>query len=192
VGEFSKDKAKKGGLCSSCKACKKEYDKKYKQSAEYKASQQKRQQSAEYKASQQKYQQSAERKASLKKYQQSDEGKAYIKQHKANNPLFKLSCNLRGLIGSSLKNKGYRKNTKTQLLLGADFATVSQHLINSAIRNYGAYYPDRDYHIDHIIPCVSAKTESELIALQHYTNLQYLYPEDNLSKNAKLDWKLQA
>jgi hypothetical protein len=46
--------------------------------------------------------------------------------------------------------------------------------------NYG------DWHLDHIIPLCEAKTEEELFKLNHYTNLQPLWAEDNLKKNRKL------
>jgi hypothetical protein len=39
-----------------------------------------------------------------------------------------------------------------------------------------------DIEIDHIIPLASAKTEEELIALCHYTNLQPLWAEHNRLK----------
>ena len=50
--------------------------------------------------------------------------------------------------------------------------------------NHGSY--DRNFktwHIDHIIPLSSAKTEKDLIELFHYTNLQPLWAEHNMSKH---------
>lgn len=53
----------------------------------------------------------------------------------------------------------------------------------------------KGWHVDHIIPLAAAKkfalengtaTETELIKLSHYTNLQPLWAEENLTKNAKL------
>lgn len=44
----------------------------------------------------------------------------------------------------------------------------------------------REWHIDHIIPLASATTEEEVIKLNHYTNLQPLWAEDNISKNDKI------
>jgi len=106
-------------------------------------------------------------------------------------PEYKFVHGLRSLIRNSLRNGNYKKTSKTYELLGADFATVRAHLIQSAIVNYGKYFPNRKYHTDHIVPCSSAKTEAEFIALQHYTNLQYLTPKDNLKKSDKLNYELK-
>jgi len=44
----------------------------------------------------------------------------------------------------------------------------------------------RGWHIDHIIPLSSAKSQKELESLFHYTNLQPLWWYDNLSKKDKI------
>ena len=46
--------------------------------------------------------------------------------------------------------------------------------------NYG------EWHIDHIYPLSKAKDENHLKELCHYTNLQPLWAEDNLSKGDKI------
>lgn len=114
-----------------------------------------------------------------------------IKLLRATCPTFKFLSNIRSNIYHSLRKGGYTKKSKTYQLLGADFATVKEHLVNSAVVNYGFYDPERVYHIDHIIPCASATTEKELLKLQHYTNLQYLYPKDNIVKADKLNFNLK-
>jgi hypothetical protein len=43
-----------------------------------------------------------------------------------------------------------------------------------------------EWHIDHIVPLSSAKTEDEVYGLCHYTNLQPLWAKDNLQKSNKL------
>ncbi len=42
------------------------------------------------------------------------------------------------------------------------------------------------WHIDHIVPLSSAKTEEDVYKLCHYTNLQPLWSKDNMSKGSKL------
>ena len=118
-----------------------------------------------------------------------DKAAARYRSKRSNEPLFKLRGNLSTLLRKSLQYKGYAKASKTFVLLGADFPTVQTHLIETAKKNYGGkYFPNRKYYIDHVIPNASAKTEEGLIKLQHYTNLQYLTPRDNVSKSNKLDW----
>lgn len=51
--------------------------------------------------------------------------------------------------------------------------------------NYGIEYVGQEVHIDHIIPISYAKNEEQVLNLNNYTNLQYLTPEDNISKSNK-------
>jgi hypothetical protein len=44
----------------------------------------------------------------------------------------------------------------------------------------------RGWHMDHIIPLSSAKTEQDIIKLCHYTNVQPLWAKENLSKADKI------
>tara|TARA_R110000868_G_scaffold338869_2_gene599615 strand:+ start:498 stop:1142 length:645 start_codon:yes stop_codon:yes gene_type:complete len=111
---------------------------------------------------------------------------SYERDRIRRDPFFKLKINLRHCIVNALKSKGYTKNARSCELLGANYATVQAHLIATAISNYGAYDPTLTYHTDHIVPNASAETEEELIKLQHYTNLQLLYPKDNLMKGSKI------
>jgi hypothetical protein len=44
-----------------------------------------------------------------------------------------------------------------------------------------------EWHLDHIMPISLAKTEEEVIKLNHYTNFQPLWAEDNVRKSNKYD-----
>jgi hypothetical protein len=184
--EFSK---KRDGLKSSCKLCRKvEYqnnkDRELGKMKEYRENNPDkiRKINADYQQN---------NKENYKRYQKNwrlnnkPKINAHTKKRKETDPLYKLRCNLSGLIYASINRQGYSKKSKTFQLLGESFEVVQKHLIDSAIRNYEYYDPDFTYHIDHIKPCSSAKNEKELILLQHYTNLQYLTPKDNLQKNDK-------
>ena len=97
-----------------------------------------------------------------------------------------MKCNLRRRTSSAFKSIGANKPTKTETLLGASYLTVKKHIglrftDGMTWGNYGGW------HVDHIIPFASAKDSNEVIALCHYTNLQPLWAEDNLSKGAKID-----
>ena len=70
-------------------------------------------------------------------------------------------------------------------IVGLDYEEFKTYISNKFTENmnwdnYG------DWHLDHIIPLCEAKTEEEPFKLNHYTNLQPLWAEDNLKKNRKL------
>ena len=69
---------------------------------------------------------------------------------------------------------------------------LETHLILSAVRNYGIWLDTERYHIDHIIPLATAKTPEDIKALNHYTNLQWLTPFDNLSKGSKVQTRQEV
>ena len=78
------------------------------------------------------------------------------------------------------------KRGSTIKLLGIDIMGLKSYLESKFIdgmswENYGLY----GWHIDHIIPLSSAKTEDEFYKLCHYTNLQPLWAKDNWKKGNK-------
>ena len=110
----------------------------------------------------------------------------WTRNREAKDPIFKLTRVIRAVICMAYKSKGYSKTTKTAKILGCDFEALQLHLINSALNNYGSFIDlPGVYHIDHIIPLASAVTEEDVRRLNHYTNLQLLYAEENMSLGAK-------
>ena len=107
----------------------------------------------------------------------------YVSERRNNDPLFKLIFNIRTLIRNSFNRKFTSKSKKTIEILGCSFEEFYKHLENKFDykmnwENQGTYW-----HMDHIIPISSAKTEEEIYKLNHYTNFQPLYWEDNLKKS---------
>lgn len=118
--------------------------------------------------------------------------RTYTKSRKENDPIFKMSIQVRGLISGSFKRKGYTKKSRTYEILGTDFETFYKHLLNTFKNTYGYEWDGKEaVHIDHIIPLATANTEEEIIKLCYYTNLQLLKAEDNLVKSDKIDWKVK-
>jgi hypothetical protein len=104
---------------------------------------------------------------------------------KKKEPLEKLKHNVRGRLYKYLSVKNIRKNNKTFDVVGLTPPELliyleKQFKDNMSWNNYG------EWHIDHIIPLSSAKTEEEIYVLCHYTNLQPLWAEDNLKKSNKI------
>ena len=115
----------------------------------------------------------------------------YRKKRQKEDELFALTERVRHLIRISISKKGYTKKSKTQEIVGCTFEQLKEHLENTWYNNYGTYYNGEPVHIDHIIPLSTAESEEDVIKLCHYTNLQYLKPEDNLKKHDKLDYVLE-
>jgi len=184
--EFSKHKKNKDGFRYACKSCEKEYNKvnkeyrkEYRQANKDKINEYKK----EY------LQANRER---LNEYHK-EYNKAYKerrnklrKETVKEDPLFKLKCNLRSRTYKAFKAKGYKKNSKTQEMLGVDWEVCKAHIERQFIKGM-SWDNQGDWHIDHIIPLASANTEEELKKLCHYSNLQPLWAFDNLMKSDKIN-----
>ena len=99
------------------------------------------------------------------------------------NDINKLKHNIRVRLNEYLVSK----SKKSIELLGCSPVELKIYLENQfkdgmSWDNYGFY----TWHIDHVIPLSSAKTEEEVYKLCHYTNLQPLWAIDNLKKNNKI------
>jgi len=100
---------------------------------------------------------------------------------------YRLCHNLRRRLSHALN--GRTKSASTLTLLGCTIEKLKEHLQVTAISNgYKDFdidnYSGQDYHIDHIKPCSSFNLEDkeEQCKCFHYTNLQILTAEENLSK----------
>jgi len=124
------------------------------------------------------------------KKRNSDRAKARYKS----DSFFRLCTNYRNSCRKALKSIGQKKNVNSLKLLGLKtWQQLVKHLSKQfhdhpktgeemTFDNHGLY----GWHIDHIIPLSSAKTEEEIIKLCHYTNLQPLWAEENLAKSNKI------
>jgi hypothetical protein len=111
--------------------------------------------------------------------------KIYKRNRMATDVNFRMRCNIRSLIKTAIKRKGYKKNSKTFDILGCDYEAFKAYfepLFKPGMtwENHGAW------HIDHIYPVSRATDEKHLIELNHYTNLQPLWAGENFSKGIKI------
>lgn len=102
-------------------------------------------------------------------------------------PVFCLTSRIRSAIGDALRKGGYGKRSKSQEILGCDWYFFAKHIERQFLK--GMSWENRsEWHIDHIIPLSTAKTEEDVIRLSHYTNLRPLWAEDNLKKSDKQEF----
>lgn len=108
------------------------------------------------------------------------------KKRKEKDPLFKLKVGIRSSISNNFRCGGFKKSKKTEKILGCNFEEFKLYLESKFESwmnwdNKGLYNGEFNYgwDIDHIIPLSSAKTEEELIKLNHYSNLQPLCSKTN-------------
>jgi hypothetical protein len=108
--------------------------------------------------------------------------KTYQSQRKQTDPLYKLSQRIRHSIYQSLKKKKSYKTNSTVEIIGCTFEELKQHIelqfepwMNW--NNMGGKIiteQNTGWDIDHIIPISTAKTEEDIIKLNHYSNLRPL------------------
>jgi hypothetical protein len=100
--------------------------------------------------------------------------------------MFAMKVRLRNLIRNSFRRQGYKKfDTSTEEVVGMTYDEFKEYLESKFVD--GMSWDNRgDWHIDHIIPLSSATSEEEIIGLCHYSNLQPLWAEDNMSKGDKI------
>lgn len=107
------------------------------------------------------------------------------KERRETDPVFLITEKVRTRIWKYLKIHNITKKNKTFDIVGCSPIFLKEHLEKQFVD--GMSWNNKGmWHIDHIIPLSSAKTEEELYKLCHYTNLQPLWAEDNLKKSNKI------
>ncbi len=108
----------------------------------------------------------------------------YLRKKRNSDKIFRLTDNIRSLIGGSFKNHGLKKNSKTIQILGCTIQEFKLH-IESQFKEGMSWDNRSEWHIDHIMPLSMAKTYDEVVRLNHYKNLRPLWAYENLLKKDK-------
>jgi hypothetical protein len=109
--------------------------------------------------------------------------RAIYKERYRTDAKYRLKLQTRSLIYTALKKNNISKKEGTEKMLGCSIEEFKAYL--ESLFQPGMSWDNMGragWHIDHICPCSQAQNEEELIKLQHYTNLQPLFENDNLAK----------
>jgi hypothetical protein len=91
----------------------------------------------------------------------------------------------RARVSKAFSREGFQKTTNTATMIGCSWEHLKAHIEKQFVR--GMSWKNRDgWHIDHIIPLASAKTNEEIVALCHFSNLQPLWKLENIAKSSKI------
>ena len=106
----------------------------------------------------------------------------YTKNRRKNDVIFKFKHNISCLIRGSIKRRGGKKLTKSEIILGCTLNEFKIHIESlwetwMNWENYGnpkdgIYEPNKTWDFDHVIPIKEGNTEIDVIKLNHYTNIQ--------------------
>jgi len=95
-------------------------------------------------------------------------------------------------IHTAFHRAGLIKSVSTEELLGCPLSRAYEHFLSTFTEGMTEeiFLTTNRIHIDHIRPCASFDLTDIEQQKQcfHYTNLQALWAEDNLTKNDKMDW----
>jgi hypothetical protein len=184
--DFSMNKSYKSGVYNRCKQCESERGKEY----HIKNREKNLSRGKEYYIKNKEKQLSRHKEYNIKNKEKIQSyNNEYKRNRKLNDPIFKLVQTVRVRLCEYLNTTGITKNKKTFDIVGCTPNYLKEHLEiqfthGMSWENHGLF----GWHIDHIVPLSSAKTEEDLYKLCHYTNLQPLWAKDNLSKSNKLDY----
>jgi hypothetical protein len=109
----------------------------------------------------------------------------YQKKRLSEDFVYSFKFKINSSIRKSFKKRDCIKSKRTEEILGCTITEFIEYISSKftegmTLENYG------EWHFDHIIPISSAKIEEDVIRLNHYTNLQPLWAEDNLRKGVKI------
>lgn len=99
--------------------------------------------------------------------------------------LYVATRSAKAIVMGSLRRKGYTRKSKTYEILGCSYQEFKLYIESQFV--YGMGWHNRSlWHIDHHIPLATAKTEEDVVALTHHTNLKPMWARDNILKSDKI------
>jgi len=106
----------------------------------------------------------------------------YGRKRTASDPVYAMSRRVRALISVRLRAGGYTKKSRSHEILGCDWDTFKAHIERQFLK--GMSWENRsEWQLDHVVPVATARTEADIIALNHHTNLRPLWSALNRAKS---------
>jgi hypothetical protein len=172
---------------------KKVFYKKNKDKPYYNYKEYRKQNPEKVKQTQNKYKKNNKDTISLKSREWRKNNPTYTSDRKKNDSVFKLAVNMRSRLRIFMKKSSkIKKTNKTFEYVGCSPEQLKEHIEKQFVNGMNwENYSLHGWHIDHIIPLSSAKTDEDVYKLCHYTNLQPLWAKDNISKGNKIQHLLQ-
>ena len=186
---FNKNRREADGHQRYCRECNAKYHQEYRQRHpdRVKVAQERWNKSDKARESYRKY--DASHREQRRKYHRKHQivNRRAISQYRLNklhtDPQYYFKQRVRQCIRDSVGRLGLKKSKKTEEIVGLSFNEFKKYLLWTWEKNYGKAWAGESYHIDHIVPLATAKTEEDILRLCHYSNLQMLTPHDNLTKS---------
>jgi len=107
------------------------------------------------------------------------------KERISEDPIYAMRIRASQLIRIYLRKGGYTKKSRCHEILGCAWDEFKSHIERQFTKGM-SWERLGEIHLDHITPMATAKTESDVIALNHFTNLRPMWAKDNMSKGAQI------
>ena len=169
--QFGKDKSRKEGLSYQCKSCQKMYRDKWNTLNKDKR-----------RGYEEKRKDNPKRKQYLKTYM-----KSWMTEARKSNPYYRE----RGRYSAALHRLMFGREQVNWFLdvLSCSYEEFLHYLEGRFVVRYGILLEDvqdLSLHLDHIVPLSQGLSEKEFVNLWHFSNLEYIFADENLSKKDTL------
>lgn len=186
---FHKNNSRKDGYSCQCSACQKESSRKSYEKHKLKVNNRSKKWRSKNKENISEYNKKWFSENPKYNISRSKYKKEWTKKRIETDEVFKFKQAIRRSICSSFnrgKNK-FKKESSTSFILGCSIEEF-KHYIESKFTDGMTFdnHGKNGWHLDHIVPLATAKTKEDIIRLNHYTNFQPLWAEDNLKKSNKI------
>ena len=104
------------------------------------------------------------------------------KKRRESDPIYAMRQRVSALISVRLRAGGYTKKSRSHEILGCGWDEFKLHIERQFLK--GMTWENRgEWQLDHVVPISTAKTEADVLALSHHTNLRPLWREMNREKS---------